>query len=120
MNALAGLRVLVVEDEPIVAMMLEDMLVELSCTVVGVASTVAQGLALAREGGFDAAVLDININGQRSDPIAEALDRMGLPYVFATGYGSAGLPVGVRKPVIQKPYTSGQLTTALGGILPPA
>ncbi len=117
MSTLAGLRVLIVEDEPIVAMMLEDMLVELSCVVVGVASTLAQGLALAGIGDFDAAVLDININGERSDPIAATLDRAGLPYIFATGYGSAGLPVGVRKPVIQKPYTSGQLTTALGGIL---
>ena len=113
MSLLAGLRVLVLEDEPIVAMMLEDMLLELGCTVIGPASTLSEGLALARSGGFDVAVLDINVNGQRSDPIARALDACGARYTFATGYGSAGLPDTGHRHVIQKPYTLDQLGEAL-------
>ncbi len=113
MSLPAGLRVLVLEDEPIVAMMLEDMLIELGCEVVGPASTLLEGMALARAGGFDVAVLDINVNGQRSDPIAQALDAEGKLYTFATGYGSAGLPECSGQRVIQKPYSLDQLATVL-------
>jgi CheY-like chemotaxis protein len=113
MSALEGTRVLVLEDEPIVAMMLEDMLIELGCDVVGPASTVQEGLELAAQGGFDIAVLDININGLRSDPVARALDAQGKAYTFATGYGSAGLPDCLCRTVIHKPYTLEQLAAAL-------
>lgn len=116
MTDLEGLRVLVLEDEPIVAMMLEDMLIELGCEVVGPASNIADGLALAEGGAFDVAVLDININGERSDAIAYALDRRGTPYMFATGYGSAGVPDCLSRGVIQKPYTLDQLAEALASL----
>lgn len=113
MSDLHGLRVLVLEDEPIVAMMLEDMLIELGCTVIGPASTLEEGLALAEGGGFDLAVLDININGERSDAIARVLDTQGTLYTFATGYGLAGVPDSRCQKVIQKPYTLDQLAEAL-------
>jgi CheY-like chemotaxis protein len=116
MSALEGLRVLVLEDEPIVAMMLEDMLVELGCHVIGPASTLQEGLGLATGGDFDVAVLDININGQRSDPIARVLDTQGKLYTFATGYGIAGLPDSACQRVIHKPYTLDQLAHALEGL----
>jgi CheY-like chemotaxis protein len=110
---IAGTRVLVLEDEPIVAMMLEDMLIELGYTVVGPASTVQEGLQLAASGGFDIAVLDININGLRSDPVAHALDAQGKAYTFATGYGTAALPECRCRGVIHKPYSLEQLAAAL-------
>lgn len=116
MNDLPRLRVFVLEDEPIVAMMLEDMLIELGYDVFGPAATLQEGLAMAGEGGFDVAVLDININGQRSDAVARALDAQGKRYTFATGYGSAGLPDCACQGVIQKPYTLDQLAAALEGL----
>jgi CheY-like chemotaxis protein len=118
MTDLHGLRVFVLEDEPIVAMMLEDMLIELGCEVIGPASNIAEGVTLAQRGEFDVAVLDININGLRSDPIAHALDLRGKLYMFATGYGSAGVPESHCRHVIQKPYTLDQLAEALSGLHP--
>jgi CheY-like chemotaxis protein len=113
MSTLEGMRVMVLEDEPIVAMMIEDMLIELGCDVIGPASTVQEGLELAAMGGFDVAVLDININGLRSDPVAHALDAQGKAYTFATGYGTAGLPDCRYRGVIHKPYSLEQLAEAL-------
>jgi CheY-like chemotaxis protein len=113
---LEGLRVLVLEDEPIVAMMLEDMLVELGCVVIGPASTLQEGMTLAATAVFDVAVLDINVNGQRSDALAQSLDIKGTPYTFATGYGSAGLGDSASRHVIHKPYTLDQLAEALEGL----
>jgi CheY-like chemotaxis protein len=109
---LAGLTVLVVEDEPIVAMMIEDMLEELGCAVAGPATSVGQALDLVVAGGFGAAVLDVNLNGERSDPVALALDRLAIPYLYATGYGASAVP-GATRPVLQKPYTIEQLAAAL-------
>jgi CheY-like chemotaxis protein len=114
MQEIAGLKVLVVEDEPIVAMMLEDMLEELGCELAGSAASVEEGLRLAALGNFDVALLDVNLNGRRSDPIAEALVRVGTPFVYATGYGAAAVPPGTDAKVLQKPYTLTQLGEALG------
>ena len=81
MGDIAGLRILIVEDEPIVAMMLEDMLAELGCELVGSAANVEDGLRLAEAGGFDLALLDVNLNGRRSDPIAQLLAPNATPFV---------------------------------------
>jgi CheY-like chemotaxis protein len=116
MSDIAGLRVLVVEDEPIVAMMLEDMLEELGCELAGSAASIEDGLRLAERGGFDVAVLDVNLNGRRSDPIADALLRDGTPFVYATGYGAAAVEPGSSARVLQKPYTLTQLCAVLGTI----
>jgi len=104
-HGIAGLRILVAEDEMLVAMMLEDMLDDLGCTVVGPANRVPQALDLARQETFDGAVLDVNLAGQEIYPVAEALADRDIPFVFVTGYGSAGL----RDPfcnvaTLQKPF----------------
>lgn len=117
MNGYDGLRVLVVEDEPVVAMCLEDMLEGLGCTTVGPAGRLAEGLALAESEDLGAAILDINLGGERSTPIAEALRRRGVPFAFASGYGS--LPEGFEDgvPLIEKPYRDADIDAALRTIL---
>ena len=116
MSAIAGMRILVVEDEPIVAMMLEDMLEELGCETIGPAANVEDGLRLAEAGGFDVALLDVNLNGRRSDPVAEALTRAGVPHVYATGYGAAAVDPAKQALVLQKPYTLTQLADLLAAV----
>lgn len=104
---LAGLRVLVVEDETLVAMLLEDMLGDLGCEVAATASRVAQAVELARDPNqtFDVAILDVNVAGETITPVAEALRERSTPFVFATGYGESGVPEGFRgRPVLQKPF----------------
>ena len=102
---LDGVRVLVVEDEPLVAMLLEDMLSDLGCTVVAVAGAVAEAVGRANAAALDAAILDINLGSQSSEPVAEALAARGVPFVFATGYGESGVPEAFRgRPALQKPY----------------
>ena len=115
MTALAGRRILVVEDEPIVAMCLEDMLDELGCVTIGPASRLADGLSLARGEALDAAILDINLAGERSNAIAEALHARGIPFAFASGYGAA--PEGFGAPMIEKPYRTGDIGDALAALL---
>jgi DNA-binding NarL/FixJ family response regulator len=111
-----GLRVLVVEDEPVVAMCLEDILETLGCETVGPAGRLAEGLALAEQETLGAAILDINLAGERSIPIAETLRRRGVPFAFASGYGAP--PEGFETlPLIEKPYRQTDIDTALRAIL---
>jgi DNA-binding NtrC family response regulator len=98
-------RVLFVEDEAMVSMLIEDMLLDLGVEVVGPASTMDHALTLAREAEIEAAVLDINIGGQLTYPIADILQGRGIPVIFATGYGSAVLPERFRDtPTLHKPF----------------
>jgi CheY-like chemotaxis protein len=114
MSLFAGKRVLVVEDEPIVAMAIEDMLLDLGCVVVGPAAHLSQAHALAEGETLDAAVLDININSGRTYAVAETLRRRGVPYAFATGYGADGIEQGGEGvPVLQKPYRQEQVEAML-------
>src|ERR1041384_7652891 len=85
------LRILVVEDEVLLAMNIEDMLLESGYEVAGIASRLTPALALAREGLFDAAMLDVNLAGEPSFPVADLLAERGIPFLFATGYGLQGL-----------------------------
>jgi len=117
MNGFEGLRVLVVEDEPVVAMYLEDLLDALGCVIIGPASRLADGLELAEQGLFDVAILDINLGGERSTPIAEALRARGLPFAFASGYGVPPEGFGAEVPMIEKPYREAQVAGALGRLL---
>ncbi len=106
-DGLQGLRVLVVEDETLVAMLLEDMLADHGCVVAGVAGRIPQALEMAGDDSLaiGAAILDVNLAGQPSFPIAEVLAAKGVPFVFATGYGAGGLPEEWRdRPTLQKPF----------------
>jgi CheY-like chemotaxis protein len=117
-SPLAGKRVLVVEDEPVIAMTIEDMLADLGCDVVGPAASLVEAQALAEGEPLDAAVLDININGARSYVVADELRRRGVPFVFATGYGEEGIEGGGNgAPVLQKPYRQDQVEEALSALL---
>jgi CheY-like chemotaxis protein len=112
MSPLAGKRVLVLEDEPVVAMLVEDMLVDLGCVVVGPASRLDDALAIAEREELDLAVLDINLGRGDSFPVALVLDRRSVPFVFATGYGDRETPF-PSAPVVAKPYRADDLYTAL-------
>jgi CheY-like chemotaxis protein len=101
----SGRRVLLVEDEPIVAWLLKDMLVDLGCSVVGPAADVNQALAMIEAESIDVAVLDVNLRGQMSYPIADVLVARGVPFVFSTGYNKVSLPNSYQSfPVLQKPF----------------
>jgi CheY-like chemotaxis protein len=118
-SVFAGRRVLVVEDEMMIAMLVEDMLAELGCAVVGPAHALAEALDLARsEVGLDAALLDVNLGGQPVFAVADALREKGVPAIFSTGYGDAGLrEVDRGAQVLQKPFRAGDLARALTAAL---
>jgi response regulator RpfG family c-di-GMP phosphodiesterase len=105
MSVLAGRRVLVVEDEFLIAAALCDMLEDAAAVVVGPASTVAEALRLIGEHPVDAALLDMNLNGQWSDPIAEDLQQRRVPFVFTTGYGANPRTERFGARTISKPYS---------------
>ncbi len=116
MAELVGKRILLLEDEFLVAEMASDMLQELGAKVVGPALRLADGLAMARSEALDAALLDVNIAGERSEPVAAALAERCIPFVFATGYGRQGLAT-TGRPVLDKPYTRPQLERSLTMLL---
>ena len=107
-------RILLVEDEALIALMLEDMVESMGCAVTGLAPRVGLGVTLARSGDFDLAILDVNVAGENIEPVAEALASRGLPFIFATGYGEAGVPLRYRdRLVVAKPFRSEQLELAI-------
>jgi CheY-like chemotaxis protein len=112
---LAGLRVLVVEDEMMVSMLIEDMLTDLGCIVVGPAARLDEAIDLAMASDLDCAVLDVNLGGQPIFPLADLLRERGKPFAFATGYGDAGVrDVDRGTAVLQKPFREGDLARILG------
>jgi len=120
LQELSGVRVLVVEDEFAVLLLVEDMLSELGCELAGTATRLPEALAMAGSTACDAAILDVNINGENVAPVAEALAARGTPIVFSTGYGRSGIDARWRDhPVLQKPYRieefAAALRQALGG-----
>ncbi len=112
---LSGRRILVVEDESLVAMLLETILEDMECVPVGPVSSVADALkTVTEENALDAALLDVNVAGTYVFPVAEALKAKGVPFVFSTGYGEGGLPDEWRgQPTIQKPFTEDTVRQAL-------
>ena len=114
---LKGKRILVVEDEALIAVMVEDMLTEMGGEVVGPAATIDEALDLARAQALDAAALDVNVRGQRIDPVAEALFERGVPVLFATGYGEVKLASGIQATVIDKPYTQDKLARGVAAAM---
>lgn len=100
-----SLRVLVVEDESVIAMMTEDLLVELGHVVTGTVARVDKAASLAATAPIDLAILDVNLDGEWTYPVAEALRDRGVPFIFATGYGATSLdPAWRDRPVLQKPF----------------
>lgn len=116
---LAGRRILVVEDESLVAMLLETILEDMGCTPVGPVSNIDDGLAMVERGEpLDAALLDVNVAGRQVFPVAQALLDRGVPFIFSTGYGESGLPEEWRgRPTIQKPFTEAAVRDALMTVL---
>ncbi|WP_421693916.1 response regulator [Aestuariivirga sp.] len=117
MSWLNGKRILVVEDEALIAVMVEDMLTDMGSSVVGPAATIEAALKLAATEMLDAAVLDVNVRGERIDPVADALLARGVPMLFATGYGEVKLANGHRATVIDKPYTQDKLARGLASAM---
>jgi CheY-like chemotaxis protein len=110
-----GLRVLVVEDEALVAMLVEDMLADLGCVVVGPIAELDEALQMVADTEVDCAVLDVNLAGRPIFPVADALKAKGVPFAFASGYGEAGVRDDHRgAPVLQKPFREADLARALG------
>ena len=108
--SIEGKRILVVDDEPILLMDLEERLTNSGCVVVGPASTLPQAKALIDAAEFDAALLDVNLGGQRVDDLAATLTRKNIPFAFVTGYGREGLPQSFQHtPLIGKPFNETQL-----------
>jgi DNA-binding response OmpR family regulator len=117
-NPLQGLRILIVEDNPYIAVALEEMLLEQGLVVAGVASTIESALLLAANEALDLALLDVNIGDRKIDPVAEALTRRGTPFIFTTGCGRAGLPEAfLNRPIVEKPFYIEEILQTLRGAL---
>jgi CheY-like chemotaxis protein len=115
---LSGRHVLVVEDEMMILMIIEDMLGDLGCEAVTAAATVDQALALINTQVFDAAMLDMNLNGNKSRAVADALAARGVPFVFSTGYSTLNITDGYRdRPVLKKPFPFEELVEILTRLL---
>ena len=109
----AGKRVLVVEDELMIRMLLEGMLTDLGHTVAAEAGGIDEAVALAKKETFDVAVLDVNLNGHPVTPVVEILVERGVPFLFASGYGLRGVPEAYRAiPTLQKPFQADALAQA--------
>ena len=107
------MKILVVEDEPLVAMLLEEILADLGYSVVGPAATLEEGLTIATSEAFDGAILDVNLNGARSFPIADILTSRSVPHFFATGFGSAEAVVRRGVEVVKKPFREDTIAKVL-------
>jgi len=111
---LAGRRVLIVEDDPFIAMAVEETLVDFGLTIAGVARNLREAVHLAKVADFDIALLDVNIGHETIDGVAEAVDARGKPFVFTTGHGRAGLPEAYReRAIVEKPFYVDEILNAL-------
>lgn len=111
---LSGLRILVVEDEAAISLLLEDMLLDFGCEVIGPAARLSAALDAVEQEKVDLAILDVNVAGEPIYPVAEALAQRSIPFVFSTGYGSAGIRDAFRdRPVLQKPFAQHDLKQKL-------
>jgi len=111
---LLGRRVLIVEDDPFITLALEETLAEFGLIVAGAARTIDQALRLAQSVAFDLALLDVNIGHDKIDPVADAIHARGIPFIFTTGCGRAGLPEAYsRQAIIEKPFYVEEILRAL-------
>lgn len=117
---LGGKRILLVEDEPLIAMEIESVLTSLGCVIAGSAGTIEKARQLIAETQFDAALLDANLAGRPVHELAAALTQKGVPFAFATGYGREGVPAGFQHaPLLSKPFGPDQLAAVLKNMLAP-
>jgi|SRR5579871_898393 len=113
-------RILIVEDETIVALLIEDLVAELGHAVAGVVARLGEALARADDHTFDLAILDVHLQGENVFPFADRLLANGTPFLFATGFGTRGIPERFRGvPALQKPFTPEDLAGALARLAPP-
>lgn len=119
MNGMGRLRgrVIIVEDEALLLLELEDALVGEGLDVVGTAARLDTALTLATQASFDLAILDMNLAGERIDPVARIIAQRGISIVFLTGYGGRTMPPGVAAPVLDKPFTMNTLRPLLTNLL---
>lgn len=111
-------RVLLVEDESLIAMLIEDFLLDLDCEVVATVGQFHEALDAARNGEFDLAFLDVNLHGRPVYPVAEILQQRGIPFAFVTGYGTVGLDAKQTKaPVLQKPFQARDLAIVINQLM---
>jgi CheY-like chemotaxis protein len=116
--ALAGKRILIVEDELLVALLIEDLLGELGCSILGPCGSVAKALDAARSEAFDLAVLDVNLAGEKVYPVVEVLAERGIPFLFLSGYGDEAIPPGHREwKVCAKPFRGADLAIMMSAAL---
>jgi DNA-binding response OmpR family regulator len=110
--------VFLVEDEVMIRMMVADMLEELGYTVSAEAGEIGEAIRLAQTSYFDVAILDVNVNGKVISPVADVINARNRPFIFATGYGSSGLPDEYRdRPALQKPFQIETLSKAIDAAL---
>lgn len=115
---LSGLRILIVEDEMLVLMNIEMALADLGCSMFVAAGNVSAALVQIKQHKFDAAILDVNLAGETSYPIADELARRGVPFAFSTGYGDHGDRADLNdRPVLRKPYLHAALVAVLNQLL---
>jgi CheY-like chemotaxis protein len=111
-------RILVVEDEYLIRMLLEDMLTDLGYEVTASVGSLAEADEQASNGAFDLAILDVNLDGKEIFPVADTIAKRGLPFIFVSGYGERSLPDRYRgRPALQKPFQGEQLKAALAGLV---
>ncbi len=114
----SGGSVFLVEDEVMIRMMVADMLSELGYTVAAEAGEIGEAIRLAQSAEFDLAILDVNVNGKVISPVADLIAARNRPFIFATGYGSSGLPAEHRdRPSLQKPFQLETLARAIDNAL---
>jgi len=119
-DELKGVRVLVVEDEYLVAILIEEILESAGCIVMGPIPRLPEALDAAHHDNCDAAVLDVNLAGERIDPVADALSERNVPFLFVTGYGANALPREyAERPHVCKPFRMADLLCTLSSVVKP-